>query len=212
MTVPTPPLPTPPDPTPPVPTPPPAKTFSQADVDRFTAEARDRGARSAQTALLTELGITDAASAKQLLADAQAARDAQLTEQQRATAAADAARVAAEQTTAANQQQAHALRIERALYSAGVSPVLPDGTPNPAVALAARLVDAAPTADDAAVTAAVAAVKVAVPVWFAPPAPLPGTDPGRGPLPGQIPGAGTSLEEMRAIASRVHGTTPSTAS
>lgn len=192
----------------PVPAPPPAKpagAFTQADIDRYTTEARDRGARQAQAALLADLGITDAAEAKTLLAQAQAARDAQLSDQQRATQAADAARAAADKERADAAAERVTFRKQSALLQAGMPLQVPspDGkttVDNPHLSYALRLIDVDAAADPAAVSAAVAKLKTDLPALFAAPAAAPTGNPGPPPRGTSNSGTAGAAGKARAAA------------
>jgi len=162
---------------------PPGKTFTQDEVSRIGAAESAKGKRAAAAELAAELGMTVEA-AKALIATSNAATEAAKTEAQRATDAATKAKADADALGATAAATILASKVTRALLVAGITPALPDGKDNPALAMAARLVDVDAAADDAAITAAVETVKTSAPSFFAPPPPpppngLPGTPPGQ---------------------------------
>ena len=150
-------------------------TFTQEQVNGFLARERQQLERKYQSDLAASLGVSDLAEAKTALDAARAAQEAQMTEAQKLSAAAAKQTSDAQAALAQARQLQQQVRVERALLAAGVSPVIVDaqGQPvaNPALAMAARMVDVADGADDAAVAAAVAGVKTVVPALFAPAAP-----------------------------------------
>lgn len=173
------------------------RTFTQAEVTAMMSRERDQGGRSSRDALLQQLGVATPEEADALVKAAKAASDAQLNEQQRATAAAEQARVVAEQAGATAAAEVLATRTERALGRAGLpldveDPSRPGQTmENPQLAYALRLVHVEPGADAAAITAAVEQVKAAFPTLFAAPAAAPAAPPifggNRPPLPSSTP-------------------------
>ena len=151
------------------------KKFSQDDLTRIATAEAAKGKRAGAAEVAAELGMT-VAEAKALIATATAAQEAAKTEAQKATDAATAAKTAADAATATAAQTTLASKVTMALVIAGVTPQV-DGKANPALAMAARLVDVPADADDAAITAAIDLVKAAAPAFFAPPVPKPDGEP-----------------------------------
>lgn len=141
------------------------RKFTQADLDKFAGDARDKGRKAAEKALLEALGATDLETAKALLAKAQEAEEANKTELQKATEERD--RLAAE----AQQAKAEALQVrldaslERALVEGGLRPER--------VAAAMRLADRSGLSVEgdqvSGLAEAVAGLKVQSPEWFGTP-------------------------------------------
>lgn len=162
--------------------------LTQADLDRASADAK----KAAAAELAEALGVP-LAEAKKIIADRRAADDAQKTEAQRATEAAQ------ERERQADARERSAAARERAadLRSALVeAKVKGDRSANAAKLILADLAD---DADGAAIAAAVKKFAEDTPEWFgdAGPPPPPGSDPaGRGPAGGQG-GQKTGIEAGR---------------
>ncbi len=164
------------DPPPPDPADPPGggRTFTQDEVNRIATAEGAKGKRAGAAEIATELGMP-IADVKALIANKTAAEEAAKSEAQKALDAANAAKSTADAQAAAAAKTILEGKVTRALLVAGIAPVLPDGKPNPALDAAARLVDVADDADDAAVTAAVEGVKAGPAAsFFGPVAPGPG--------------------------------------
>lgn len=170
------------------PTPPPAdKTFTQADVDRITAQTRDQAQRQGKQAQLDAIkemfGCTPD-EAKALLEKAREQENAALSEADRKLKEAadkETAATAKEQAAEAKVLAAD-VRAELVLQGAGAGET--DAAKKAAIlADAAKLVDVAAGADEAAIRAAVEAVKTRHPGMFTATAPqgTPHTPPGSGP-------------------------------
>ena len=167
----------------------PAKTFTQEEMTRVATAESAKGKRAGAAEVAAELGMT-VAEAKALIATANAAQEAAKTEAQKATDAAAASKTASDALGVTAAATILASKVTTALLVAGIAPQV-DGKTNPQLAMAARLVDVAADADDAAITAAIAAVKVAAPTFFAPVVPKADTVPGTGP--NQTRPAGTTF-------------------
>lgn len=181
-----------PAPTPPVPGPPPERTLSQSEVNALLTREADRAQRTYRDQLLAQHGVQSVDDLATLLATGKAARDAQLTDQQKATQAADEARAAADKERAEAAAERVSFRKQGALLQAGMPLQVPspDGktmVDNPQLAYALRLIDVDPGADPGAVSAAVAKLKTDLPSLFAAPAPAPTGNPGPPP---RVPASG----------------------
>lgn len=142
-----------------------AKTFTQDDVSRIAAAEAAKGQRAGAAAVATELGMS-VADAKALIATAAAASEAAKSEAQKQADAAAKTTADGQAAIAAAAKTVLASKVTTALLIAGIAPQV-DGKPNPALAMAARLVDVEAGADDAAITAAIDTVKAAAPAFFA---------------------------------------------
>lgn len=189
----------------PLPAPPPEPTMTQSAVNALVTRETDRAQRAFRDNLLRQLGVQSVEDITTLVGTGKAARDAQLTEQQRATQEADAAKAAAVEERAAATAERVTFRKQSALLQAGMPLQVPspDGktaVDNPQLAYALRLIDVDAAADPAAVSAAVAKLKTDLPALFAAPSPAPGGDPGPPPRGTVNGGTGGAAGKARAEA------------
>lgn len=172
-------------PAPPPPPPPPdasAQTFSQADLDRIVGQRVAEAQRQETKSLVKDLGFDKAEDLRALVAEAKAARTAQMTEAERQLEAAKTAKAEAEAMKSALAQERHSLSVERELAKAGAQ-----GD----TAKLVRLVEAQVGADAAAVAASVDQLKKDYPSLFGASG-LPSSEPAGGGFPGTRPTSSTN--------------------
>ena len=175
--------------------PPAVKTFTQDEVTAIATREKDQGRVLALREATEKLGGLTIEDAAKLAEAARAADEANKTEAQRELAAAQADKAAAAKEKADAAADRHAARLERLLGKAGAVDV----------EIAARALDIALGADEAAVTAAIEAFKTKVPGMFATGTTPPNTDPGHQPPPGG--GAKSTVTEQAAALAKARGWT-----
>jgi hypothetical protein len=184
----------------PVPAPPavPPGYLSQQQVNDLMARQATEGAAKY---LKQQLGVDDLAAAKDLIAAAKKSQADQMTAEQQA----GAAKEAAEKVQAEAAAERVLFRKQSALLTAGM-PLQTTGADgkvvdNPQLKHALRLLDVDPAADQAAVAAAVTQLKAEMPTLFAAPVAAPTGNPGpppRTPAGGTPGAAGTARAEQYA--------------
>lgn len=169
------------------------KTFTQEELNAIAAREKDQGRVAALREASEKLGGLSIDDAAKLVEAARAADEANKTEAQRALDAANAEKAEAAKIKADAAADRHAARLERLLGKAGAVDV----------EIAARALDVALGADEAAVTAAIDALKAKVPGLFGTATPPPDTDPGKQPPPGG--GAKTTVADQAAAVAKARG-------
>ena len=166
---------------------PPAKTFTQADLDKHA------GRRAAEAAKKAEKDLKDYLAAEKQKLDLAAMDDAS-----RATAEADRIKSEALAIKAEAAAERLAAKVERKLLAAGV--------PETALTRATRMVSLDADASDDDIAAEVDAIKEAVPGLFTPSSTAPGTPPAPGapaPAPAKPPTGGAATGTPKEIAAEM---------
>lgn len=135
----------------------PAKTFTQADLDRAAGARAAEAKRKAEKDIADALGVS-VEEAKQIIADRRTADDQDKSDAQKAKDAADRAKAEADTAKADAQRERMSARIERALMREKVRDDRLDSS--------IKLLEVAPDATDEEVTAAVVAFKESTPEFF----------------------------------------------
>lgn len=174
---------------------PPAKTFTQADLDKIA------GRRAAEAAKKAEKDLRDYLAAEKSKLDLAAMDDAS-----RATAEADRIKAEANAIKAEASAERLAAKVERKLLAAGV--------PETALTRASRMVSLDADASDDDIVAEVEALKTEIPGLFTTPAPSNGEAPKPGaqpPAPAKPPTGGAPKGDPKEAAKallRARGITP----
>jgi colicin import membrane protein len=129
----------------------------QEQISSIAAREKDEGRRAAEKAIAEKLGVT-VDEAAQIIADAKARDEAQLSEAQKAQKRAEAEAAKAANAIAKASELELQLKVKLALISEGV--------PAERLDAVSRLVDATTDADEKAIAGAVSAAKQANPWAF----------------------------------------------
>lgn len=119
---------------------PPARTFTQAEVDAMMGRTRSEARTAAANELATDLGVT-VDEAKAIIADRNAAEDANKTEAQRDREAAATAKAQADADRAEAARERRSIAAERALLAAGIVLDTDPEKASAALARAVRMID-----------------------------------------------------------------------
>lgn len=191
--------------------------FTQEDLSRVGTREKDQGRKAGGRAVLEALGFNSLEEAKDFVASVKAANEAQLSEAQRAQAAAEIAKQQAQRDREEAQRERFAAKVERALLKAKADP--------DRLGRLSKLVEADVDSSDEDIATAVADLQKDFPELFKlpegqeqedrsgsgqnngapgsqPGTPLPGSDPGR--QPGKTPPA-DSKSKAQALLEQRHG-------
>jgi len=175
---------------PPKPGDPPPKTFTQEEVNAIISKRVGGAKETAQADLMKELGITDPAQAKAMIAAAKAAEEANATELDKAKKLAAENETKAASATTALEEMRLTNAIVEALNGEGLSV---------SAAKKVRAMVAVEKNDEEAIKAAIADLKKDMPALFTTEGT--GTPPGHNPG-GAPPGGGGKPNDPQAIAVR----------
>lgn len=146
------------------------KTYDEAHVQRVAAQQKAEGEKSAIANIAEQLGMTPEEAKAKLDAGTEAERKAMGEADRKAAEAADA-KTAADKATAVAAAETLGAKVTQQLLLSGLDlgdEKTKDEDRAEKIAMAARLVNVAPGADDAAIKTAVDRVKTMVPQLFAP--------------------------------------------